>query len=196
MKKIIKGETGGVGQPSIYFNNVKDRNKLANLGVNSDAEKAALRRGGIRNLNLFTYGDNGDYGRVFISQPHLSTLSHELGHSKSLANSIAAGTSYDEFISSHSKKLSAPLREASADRLGAMYIRLNNLSTIAEENMANAYGRDIIRKYGGKNVDKYLANYDKYVDNLNMKSYMSDARLRDVDKNISVTNNILGWRGF
>jgi hypothetical protein len=194
MKKIIKGETGGVGQPSIYFNNVKDRNKLANLSVNSAAEKAekdALRRGDIR--DFFTYRDNGgDYGRVFISHPDLSTLSHELGHSKSLANSIAAGTSNDELLSGYSKKLSAPLREkTSANRLRAMHIRLNDLSTIAEENMANAYGRDIIRKYGGKNVDKYLADYEKMVDNMNMKSYMSFARLKDVDKNISITGNIL-----
>jgi hypothetical protein len=57
--------------------------------------------------------------------------------------------------------------------------------------MANAYGRDIIRKYGGKNVDKYLADYEKMVDNMNMKSYMSFARLKDVDKNISITGNIL-----
>jgi hypothetical protein len=206
MKKIIKGETGGVGQPSIYFNNVKDRNKLVNF-VNNAAKKNNLTKDEIKELlrkervtlrgheNFATPAGNNNYGSVYISDANPSTLSHELGHTKSIADSIAAGTSHGESISS-SKKLSAPLRKTSANRLGAMYLRLNSLSTIAEENMANAYGRDIIRKYGGKNVDKYLADYEKMVDNKNMKSYLSGAIRNDVDKNINITNDILDWRGI
>jgi hypothetical protein len=201
MKNIIKGETGGVGQPSIYFNNVKGRNKSANLNTNyaakinnltKDEREELLRRVRVTlrgNENFASSAGNSGYGHVFISDANPSALSHELGHAKSTANSIAAGTTKTEKIDSP-KKLRSNLYINTGKRANAIYNRLDNLSTIAEENMANAYGRDILRKYGGKNVDKYLADYEKMVDNMNMKSYLNGAKHKDASLNFDITGSI------
>jgi hypothetical protein len=207
MKNIIKGETGGVGQPSIYFNNVKGRNKSANLSINYAAKKNNLtkderkellrkRRVTLRgNENFMSNAGNSGYGHVFISDANPSILSHELGHAKSTANSIAAGTTDIEKIDSP-KKLRANLYIYTGKRADAIYDRLNKLSTIAEENMANAYGRDILRKYGGKNVDKYLADYEKMVDNVNMKDYLNRAKHEDAGLNLDITGRIIDKRYY
>lgn len=213
IKNIIKGETGGVGQPSVIFNNAKGRDKMANLNVKESnltgaakkeflkEEKTALRG----NQSFISHGGkrwgdiNSYYGNVFLSRANPAALSHELGHSKSLVDSIAARTAHKEKIYSPEKLRKARLdcSISTEQRAKAIYGRLNDLGVIAEENMANAHGRDIIRKYGGKNVDKYLADYDKMVDNINMKSYLSGARFGDVDTNLDMTGRIIdinGWR--
>jgi len=204
MKNIIKGETGGINQPSIHFNKVKGRNKLSdkltNVAIKSGSagdypEKLVKKqiKKDLRGGKDFFAGDG--HGYVFLSHANPSILSHELGHGKSFANSIAAGTPFKVAVGSP-KKLRSHLEKSVSKRARAIYGRLDNLSTIAEENMANVYGRDIIRKYGGKNVNKHLADYEKLVDNINMKSYLSGARLNDVRENASILNNIRRRRGM
>lgn len=193
MKKIIKGETGEVNQPSLYFDNVKGRSKMANsitneetvfdrlLGINKEARKRRKMKELASADSSFFTEDNGH--KVFINQADPHTLSHELGHSKSYKlignNGLQQDQDYARATAKHIGIVGGYWGNATpvSKRWRGIYDHAAfDLPKIAEENMANAYGRDIIRKYGGKNVNKHLADYDKMVDNLNMKSYLNEIK--------------------
>lgn len=196
MKNIIKGETGGVDQPKIFIDNVKGRSKMANLmtdeetvfdrllGINKEARKRErMKKLASADSSFFT-DDNGH--KVFINQADPHVLAHELGHSKSykligdngpLDVEAEIANKFWKIIKKRYNSngvVSSSGNVKAAERWRRIHDNAaSNLPQIAEENMANVYGRDIIRKYGGKNVDKHLADFDRVIENVNTKSYLT-----------------------